>query len=73
MRAYLVQGLGKQRYAATQADAKAERSLRLESANLGPRSTEVTIVEAEIPSDKPGLLQFINDLASQGDSDAQAP
>lgn len=65
MRAYLVTGGGRRRYGATQADSKAKRDEIVEA--TGVKKSEVSIEEAEVPMDKPSLLEFINGLCAELD------
>lgn len=65
MRVYLVEGGGRKRYAGTNADARSTRDDIMEE--TGVKKKEVTISEAEVPDDKPGKLQFINELCAELD------
>lgn len=65
MRAYKVSAEGMFRYAGTQADARAARDEIVEA--LGCKKKDVEIEEAEIPTGKEGLLEFVNDLAELAD------
>lgn len=65
MRAYLVQAKGRKRYAGTQADARTTRDDFVEE--LGVKKKEVDIEEVDIPYDKGGMLQFINELCAELD------
>ena len=66
MRCYLVKGPNAKRYAGTQADARSTRDMIVEE--TGCKKTHVTISEAEIPTAKAELLDFINDLCVETDN-----
>lgn len=70
MRAYRVAllSVGKVRYAGSNQDAKTTRAKLLHNAGLGPRSSEATIAEVEIPTGKVDLLDFINAAVSAGEA-----
>lgn len=66
MRCYLVQGGGRKRYAATNADATATRNDIVEA--TGVKKKDVTIEQVEVPVAKSDLLEFINELCQETDS-----
>jgi hemoglobin-like flavoprotein len=68
MRCYLVKGPGAKRYAATNADARAKRDELVEQ--LGCKKKDVEIEQAEVPTAKAELLDFINELCTELDEDA---
>lgn len=65
MRCYLVTGPGAKRYAGTRADATATRNSIVEE--RGCKKNHVTISEAEIPTAKSELLDFVNGLMAELD------
>lgn len=65
MRCYLVTGPGVKRYAATNADARAKRDELVEQ--LGCKKKDVEIEQAEVPTAKADLLEFINGLCAELD------
>lgn len=48
-------------WAGTQADSKKAKREMAEAHGLGPLSKFVTIEDVEVPTDKQGLLSFLND------------
>lgn len=54
------------RYAGTQADARTKRDELM--AQFDVKKKQVSIDEVEVPVAKAGLLEFINELASQADA-----
>jgi hypothetical protein len=54
------------RYAGTQADARTKRDELM--AQFDVKKNQVSIDEVEVPVAKSGLLEFINELASQADA-----
>lgn len=62
MRCYLVTGPGAKRYAATNADARAKRDELVE--RLGCKKKDIEIEQAEVPTAKADLLEFINSLCA---------
>jgi hypothetical protein len=75
-KAYLVtasdtEGVVAKRYAGTAALAKATRNELIEK--LGAKKSDVTIEDCDIPSDKNGLLAFINEVAAEADFDLEGP
>lgn len=76
MRCYLVKlrrpnGVERFRYAATNADAKEVKEQMCNVFDLGSRTKEITITQAEIPMQKADLLEFINRLAVKLDVDVR--
>lgn len=67
MRCYLVTGPGAKRYAATNADARAKRDELVEQ--LGCKKKDVEIEQAEIPTAKADLLEFVNGLCAELDEE----
>lgn len=65
MRCYLVTGPGMERYAGTRADTTTTRNSIVEE--RGCKKNHVTISEAEIPTAKAELLEFVNNLVSKLD------
>ena len=65
MRCYLVTGPGAKRYAATNADARATLDELVEQ--LGCKKKDVEIEQAEVPTAKADLLEFINSLCAELD------
>ena len=73
MRAYKVEAKDPQdetvilgtRYAGTNALAKEEKTELMEKFDL--KKSDVTIEDADIPSDKTNLLEFINTVSSMAD------
>ena len=53
------------RYAGTNADAKAKKDELVEKFDL--KKNQVVIEQVEIPVDKNGLLEFINELSEKSD------
>lgn len=53
------------RYAGTQADARATRDELM--SKFGVKKKDVSIKEIEVPTDKAGLLEFINGVAAAAD------
>lgn len=49
------------KWAGTQGDASSTRKELCSEHGLGPRSSEVTIEQVEVPTDKAGLLEFLNE------------
>lgn len=68
MRCYLVTGPGAKRYAATNADARAKRDELVEQ--LGCKKKDVEIEQAEVPTTKAELLDFINELCIELDEES---
>ena len=68
MRCYQVTGPGAKRYAATNADARTTRDELVEQ--LGCKKKDVEIEQVEVPTAKPELLEFINELCKELDEDA---
>lgn len=68
MRCYFVTGPGAKRYAATNADARAKRDELVEQ--LGCKKKDVEIEQAEIPTAKAELLEFVNGLCAELDEKA---
>lgn len=74
MRCYLVKlrrpnGVERFRYAATNADAKEVKEQFCTAFDLGPRTKEVTITQAEVPLQKADLLELLNGFAKKLDVD----
>lgn len=65
MKCYLIKSAVRERYAATQADAKLTRDDMMEQTSL--KKTEVTIETIELPAHKAGMLEFINGLCARSD------
>lgn len=65
MRCYLIEGGGRKRYAGTNADARSTRDDIMEE--TGVKKKDVTISDADVPDDKAGKLQFINELCAELD------
>lgn len=65
MRCYLVKGSGAKRYAGTQADSRNKREELVEL--LSCKKKDVDITEAEVPTAKADLLDFINGLCEEID------
>lgn len=65
MRCYLIQAPGAKRYAGTAALARATRDELMELTNS--KKKDVSIEDAEIPSDKNGQLDFVNALCTELD------
>ena len=77
MKAYrIVQHGGNTRYAGSMADAKEEKYKMNEAAGL-PRTARAGIAaqieDVEIPTNKEGLLKFINDLVAQRYTTPESP
>jgi hypothetical protein len=70
MRCYLVTGPGAKRYAATNADARATRDALVEQ--LGCKKKDVEIEQAEVPTAKADLLEFINGLCAELDESEES-
>lgn len=70
MRCYLVTGPGAKRYAATNADARATRDSLVEQ--LGCKKKDVEIEQAEVPTAKADLLEFINGLCAELDESEES-
>lgn len=68
MRCYLVTGPGAKRYAATNADARTKRDELVEQ--LGCKKKDVEIEQAEVPTAKAELLEFINGLCAELDEES---
>jgi hemoglobin-like flavoprotein len=68
MRCYLVKGPGAKRYAATNADARTKRDELVEQ--LGCKKKDVEIEQAEVPTAKADLLDFINELCTELDEES---
>ena len=49
------------KWAGTQGDASSARRTLCAAHGLGPRSAEVTVEQVEVPTDKAGLLSFLNE------------
>lgn len=72
MRAYEVKTAGgATRYAGTNADAKEKRDALM--AKFGLKKKDVVTTDIDIPTAKPDLLSFINELAAKTDPQAPAP
>lgn len=65
MRCYRIEGGGRKRYAGTAADARQTRDDIMEE--TGVKKKDVSINEDEVPDDKAGKLQFINELCAELD------
>lgn len=64
MRCYKVCGGGVVRYAATQAEAKDFKRSIADDTGVSPKT--VLVEQTDVPTDKPGLLSFINALMEEG-------
>lgn len=71
MRCYLVTVPGVKRYASTNADSVSTRNEFVEE--LGCKKKDVEIKQVDIPTSKPELLEFINNLCKQLDDIGEVP
>lgn len=70
MRCYLVKAPGAQRYAATNADARATRDGLV--VDLAVKKSEVSIEQVDVPLAKPLLLDVLNELCQAADAPKRA-
>jgi hypothetical protein len=68
MRCYKVSAPGTFRFAGTNAEATAARAEMAEELDI--KKKEIEIEQIDIPTDKPSLLEFINELVAELKSDS---
>lgn len=66
MRAYLVNVGGVTRFAGSQAEVREVKTELCNLQGISTRAKTVSVTEVEIPTNKEGLLGFINELVSNG-------
>ncbi len=62
MRLYIVSLRGRQCYVGTGEDARATKQKMAREAGLPELSREPVVVPVEVPTDKAGLIKYLNDM-----------
>lgn len=68
MRAYRIGAPSAFRFAGSQSDASKQKTELMETFSL--KRTQVSVEEIEVPTDKVGLLEFLNKVAKSQDGGA---